>query len=756
MRPKNGTIVLLWAVLAVLSLVSGLRIACAATGYADTATASGSSTQQSGGQGGREGDPTYYVDPVSGSDANLGTSQAQAWQHIPGSYSNDNSGYLTATGWTTIKAGDVIKVKSGTTITNKLVVSSDWYAQGTSSAPITITVDTSSWGTGGPVIFDGANQTLANYDPMFFVWKRDYIVVDGVKAGGFVIQNSKSRGFQATGDSESTKMEGLVVRNMKLFNNVEFNVNVQCNDSFTFQNIEIDGNHQNGSLSSGFMIGDNTYGCSNGQVINCQSYNNGDVAGTSTGYTNTWIGFWLTNSTNVTYTGCTSHDNKGNGFDVGVVGSPASVLTDMIKYVNCDSYNNSNGYASHVGDIAGTIRYWYINSFARTNGIGFYIYNGATTSIYNCLTTGNTWGVYIDAPAYTNRQTVVDLRNTILYGNSRANANTTYPWDLWTQHTEGLALTSDYNDFEQLEPGGQITYNTCAAWDGADVYDVYFYDSTSAPGSTTRTWYKNHGQDAHSVCSVDNRYAEFVNPATPDYHLTSASSLIGQAVVINNSLIPEIYKDRDGNTRPTAGPWDIGPYQYVSPACTYSISPNGASFTAQAGTGSLSVTTQTGCTWTAASNDSWIRITSGASGGGSGTVKYSVTANTGASSRSGSITAAGQTFSVSQAGQPPKVSVSPASINFGQVGVGKSTSGLVRVANTGVGTLTVGPISIGGTNPGDFNWSSSCSTLTSAKSCNINMTFNPKQTGTRRATLSVSSNDPATPTVNVTLSGAGK
>ena len=193
--------------------------------------------------------------------------------------------------------------------------------------------------------------------------------------------------------------------------------------------------------------------------------------------------------------------------------------------------------------------------------------------------------------------------------------------------------------------------------------------------------------------SVDNRYAEFVNPATPDYHLTSASSLIGQAVVINNSLIPEIYKGPGRQYPPHGRPLGHRPLPVVSPACTYSISPNGASFTAPAGTGSLSVTTQTGCTWTAASNDSWIRITSGASGGGSGTVKYSVTANTGASSRSGSITAAGQTFSV----QPGRAAaeglrIAQASINFGQVGVGKSTSGLVRVANTGVGTLTVGPI----------------------------------------------------------------
>ena len=139
-----------------------------------------------------------------------------------------------------------------------------------------------AWGS-GPVTFDGTGQTRAKYDPMFFVWKRDYVTIDGVTAGGFVIQNSKSRGFQATGLSEAVKMEGLVVKNMKLFNNVEFNVNVQRNDSFIFQNIEIDGNHQNGSLSGGFMIGDNTYGCSNGQVIDCQSYNNGDAPGTSPG-----------------------------------------------------------------------------------------------------------------------------------------------------------------------------------------------------------------------------------------------------------------------------------------------------------------------------------------------------------------------------------------------------------------------------------------------------------------------------------------
>jgi Zn-dependent metalloprotease len=84
--------------------------------------------------------------------------------------------------------------------------------------------------------------------------------------------------------------------------------------------------------------------------------------------------------------------------------------------------------------------------------------------------------------------------------------------------------------------------------------------------------------------------------------------------------------------------------------CSFSISPTSASFAAAGGTASVTVTTSAGCNWTAASNNSFITITSGASGSGSGTVNYSVAANTGTLSRNGSLTIAGLTHSVSQAG----------------------------------------------------------------------------------------------------------
>ena len=84
--------------------------------------------------------------------------------------------------------------------------------------------------------------------------------------------------------------------------------------------------------------------------------------------------------------------------------------------------------------------------------------------------------------------------------------------------------------------------------------------------------------------------------------------------------------------------------------CSFSINPTSASFAAAGGSASVTVTTTAGCNWTAVSNNSFITITSGASGSGSGTVNYSVAANTVFTSRSGSMTIAGLTHSVSQAG----------------------------------------------------------------------------------------------------------
>ena len=85
-------------------------------------------------------------------------------------------------------------------------------------------------------------------------------------------------------------------------------------------------------------------------------------------------------------------------------------------------------------------------------------------------------------------------------------------------------------------------------------------------------------------------------------------------------------------------------------ACAYTISPASQSFTAEGGAGSVSVTAVAGCGWAASGDGGFVQITGGNSGTGDGTVSYSVAANPGSSPRSGTLTIAGQSFTVNQAG----------------------------------------------------------------------------------------------------------
>lgn len=95
-----------------------------------------------------------------------------------------------------------------------------------------------------------------------------------------------------------------------------------------------------------------------------------------------------------------------------------------------------------------------------------------------------------------------------------------------------------------------------------------------------------------------------------------------------------------------------GSLESAATACEYSVSPSVLSLASGASSGSLTVTTTAECGWTAVSNVSWLTITSGAAGTGSGTVGYSVTANAGTAERTGNLTIAGQTIPVTQ-GAPP-------------------------------------------------------------------------------------------------------
>jgi hypothetical protein len=82
--------------------------------------------------------------------------------------------------------------------------------------------------------------------------------------------------------------------------------------------------------------------------------------------------------------------------------------------------------------------------------------------------------------------------------------------------------------------------------------------------------------------------------------------------------------------------------------CTYTVSPATHTIQPSGGSGTVSVTTQSGCSWTAVSNHPWISIVSGGAGSGSGTVTFQASANGSGASRSGTLTVAGQLVTITQ------------------------------------------------------------------------------------------------------------
>jgi hypothetical protein len=171
-------------------------------------------------------------------------------------------------------------------------------------------------------------------------------------------------------------------------------------------------------------------------------------------------------------------------------------------------------------------------------------------------------------------------------------------------------------------------------------------------------------------------------------------------------------------------------------ACNYTIAPTSQSSPAGGGTGSVGVTAQTGCAWTATSNAPWISVTSGASGSGNGTVGYSVAANTSTAARTGTVTIGGQTFTVNQAGAAcaytiaPTSQTSPAGGGTGSVGVTAQT-GCTWSAQSNAPWISVTSGASGSGN-GTVGYSVAANTSTAARTGTVTIgdqTFTVDQAG---------------------------
>jgi hypothetical protein len=107
--------------------------------------------------------------------------------------------------------------------------------------------------------------------------------------------------------------------------------------------------------------------------------------------------------------------------------------------------------------------------------------------------------------------------------------------------------------------------------------------------------------------------------------------------------------------------------------------------------------------------------------------------------------------------------VSPSPVDFGNVTPGDSSTQEISIQNNGDADLTLTSTEILGTNAGMFDIVSGgndpCGelpvVLAPGLSCTMDVTFTPTSGGDKTATLRIHSNDPETPSTDVTLNGTG-
>ena len=147
--------------------------------------------------------------------------------------------------------------------------------------------------------------------------------------------------------------------------------------------------------------------------------------------------------------------------------------------------------------------------------------------------------------------------------------------------------------------------------------------------------------------------------------ITNGGSQSGNGSV-NFNIAPNTAGVRDGTIRVGGQAFAI---LQSAPLCRFQLSAITGSFGGAGGSGTVTVTGASSCTWTASSNVPWISIVSGASGTGNGTVSFTVQANTGPA-RNGILTIGGQRFTVTQQQAECSYSIAPAGQSFSAASAG--------------------------------------------------------------------------------------
>jgi uncharacterized repeat protein (TIGR01451 family) len=140
---------------------------------------------------------------------------------------------------------------------------------------------------------------------------------------------------------------------------------------------------------------------------------------------------------------------------------------------------------------------------------------------------------------------------------------------------------------------------------------------------------------------------------------------------------------------------------------------------------------------------------------------YQATLTTGVQDNSGNPLQAAHTWSFTTV-DPVSIQISTlgtnGTISYGDVPLGASSHQVVSIASVGTDDLTIGMVTLGGTDSAEFSLNQdgcSSQTLAPEDTCSLRVVFAPASEGDKQATLSIPSNDPDSPTTTIPVSGTG-
>lgn len=519
---------------------------------------------------------TYFVDYANGDDTATGTATDAPWQHSPG-----DSAATGIPATKTLASGDVVNFKGGVVY---LLTSKSTGIMAVSG----VTYDGAAWGSGKAIMTDSnapvGHSAFGLYSAQSNVVIQSFVVTN---LGGALNLPPDTGSRVAANPGVGVNMSGG--QHNIIVNNCDFaqlgywqNVKPVGVDSINGAGVSIVGN---GLETSSIIVSNCTFRRMHTGVSLQSNPSLSNIAVANCQFTDSFV--W-----------CVDITVGANNSTTAFVSVHDCTFYDYYQYNNSTWAGYPDGSGPHVdgiflrcdypnGAIYGTNINLYNNLFYSTAGTG-----GGTAQIY--VTEGPSCNIFGNVFIHSG------MSDGNIYLNNGPNGATSHQYvnifnnTFLDSYTLNVYATTDSSDrpVQSLKMVNNIFYDTVkgsgANWlfslyVGTDAsqytnwfvdYNVYKSFNTSLPAGAGGGFYNGGpwtftqcrtymGWDTHSI--IADPAFKNITASTPIQNLQVAAGSPALSAGTNltswliNSGIPAV--DRNGNTRPASGTWDIGAYQ---------------------------------------------------------------------------------------------------------------------------------------------------------------------------------------------------